>query len=127
MKLNPLYDEGLRLTPPGKLVKWEKPMTDTQAILDERRVTHGEFYLNARITEQLIDTLRSSPHWLHIPYETRNALTMTCCKMSRLVSDKGYKHEDNYADILGYMTLALDSVRESKSFKQELERDGHYL
>jgi len=90
-------------------------MKQTEEILAERRVTHGEFYLNARITEQLINVLRSSPHWLRIPFETRNAMTMTCCKMSRLVSDKGYKHEDNYADIIGYMTLALDSVRESKS------------
>lgn len=101
-------------------------MTNTQTILAERRVTHGEFWLNARITEQLIDVLRSSPHWLHIPFETRNAMTMACCKMSRLCSDRGYEHEDNYADIIGYMTLALNSVRENQTFKQELEQEGHY-
>lgn len=87
-------------------------MTRTDEILAERRTTHGEFWLNARITEQLIDVLRSSPHWLHIPYETRNALTMTCTKISRLVSDQGYKHVDNYADIIGYITLALQNVED---------------
>ena len=102
-------------------------MKQTEEILAERRVTHGEFWLNARITEQLINVLRSSPHWSRIPWESRNAMTMTCCKMSRLCSDQGYKHEDNYADIIGYMTLALESVQENKSFKQELIKEGHYL
>jgi hypothetical protein len=101
-------------------------LTGTESILKERRQTHGEFWLNARITEQLIDVLRSSPHWLSIPYETRNALTMTCCKMSRLVNDKGHLHEDNYADIIGYTQLALTATRGSKEFIRELEKEGHF-
>jgi len=95
-------------------------MTYTKEILDERGKTHGEFWLNARIMEQLVDVLRSSPHWLSIPYETRNALTMTCTKMCRLVSKDGYKHLDNYQDIIGYTTLALEAeVNRQDFFKQE--------
>jgi hypothetical protein len=99
-------------------------MPEVNNTLAERRVTHGEFWLNARVTEQLVDVLRSSPHWLKIPYETRNALTMTCAKMSRLVSDKGFKHLDNYVDIIGYITLAHDAQVDREQFKQELIKEG---
>lgn len=99
---------------------------NTDDLLNERNKTHGEFWLNARIMEQLVDVLRSSPHWLSIPYETRNAMTMTCTKMCRLVSKNGYAHLDNYHDIMGYMTLALEAEQSRQQFTKELEKEGHY-
>lgn len=94
-------------------------------VLHQRNETHGRFYNNARISQQLKAVIHSQDTWLHQDFEVREALDMICSKVSRILSGK-HNELDNWTDIVGYATLAREHIIESNNFKQELIKDGHY-
>ncbi len=76
-------------------------------ILIERNSTHGSFADNGRIAQALKNIMRSGPNWNHLDGVEREALDMICSKISRIVSGKLH-FPDNWQDITGYATLALE-------------------
>lgn len=76
------------------------------ALISERSKTHGEFRDNARISQQIMETLRSGPSWKFMSSEQRQALDFISCKMARIVcGDPSFP--DHWIDIAGYATLAV--------------------
>lgn len=76
-------------------------------LLIERGGTHGSFASNGRIAQALKNIVRSGPRWEQLDDVERESLDMICCKISRIVSGKPH-FADNWRDIIGYATLALE-------------------
>ena len=76
-------------------------------LLTERGDTHGSFADNGRIAQALKNIVRSGPSWGHLDDIEREALDMICSKISRILSGKLH-FADNWQDIVGYSTLALE-------------------
>jgi hypothetical protein len=81
-------------------------MTDkTDALLTERGSTHGDFSVNADLSQRLKRILRESPGWTNLHPVHREALDVIALKVSRILSGKPYE-PDHWADIAGYARLA---------------------
>ena len=83
-------------------------------LLTERGNTYGSFADNGRIAQALKDIVRSGPRWEHLDDIEREALDMICSKISRIVSGKLH-FPDNWRDVIGYATLALNEINERES------------
>ena len=79
----------------------------TEALLDERGKTHGQFSQNAIYGQELRLLFRSSPQWSTLPAVQREALDLIACKLSRILSGQ-WQFDDHWADIAGYVGLARD-------------------
>ena len=74
------------------------------SILDEREKTHGEYYRNAMMAQELKDVLRRGKNWKTLDDTQRETLEMIASKIGRILS--GNPHEvDHWKDIAGYATL----------------------
>lgn len=78
----------------------------TDALLNERGSTHGDFTCNALYAQQLRTLFRSSPQWIGMRPEHREALDMAATKLSRILSGQA-SFDDHWIDLIGYFTLAL--------------------
>ena len=73
-------------------------------ILDERHKTHGDYYLNAMMAQELKDVMRRGKNWKTLDDTERETLEMIATKIGRVLS--GNPHEiDHWRDIAGYATL----------------------
>ena len=92
------------------LVEWSNPIQD---LLIERNGTHGSFHDNGRISQGIKSVIHSGPNWQRLSPIKREALDMIASKISRILSgDSNYP--DNFQDIIGYATLALEECDEPK-------------
>lgn len=74
------------------------------SILDEREKTHGEYYRNAMMAQELKDVLRRGKNWKTLDDTQRETLEMIASKIGRILS--GNPHEvDHWKDIAGYAAL----------------------
>lgn len=87
----------------------------------ERHATHGDFKLNAQISQELKQVIAkwdtkglSAPH--------REALEMICLKMSRILSGRA-DFKDHWDDIGGYARLGADHI-DTKSRLSLLNQDS---
>ena len=78
----------------------------TDALLEERGATHGQFIDNAYFAQTLRALFRESPHWRTMPLEHREALDQMAGKFSRILSGQSRFH-DHWRDVQGYAELAL--------------------
>ena len=77
---------------------------DTEKLLDERRKTHGDYAVHARITQEALAVFTQGPNWPTLPPTVRETIHMICHKLGRVVS--GNPNEpDHYDDIAGYAKL----------------------
>jgi Domain of unknown function (DUF6378) len=76
-----------------------------EAILTERRQTHGSFDQNAGLSQGLKALMRSSPGWPTMSDVQREALDCIALKLSRILSGQA-DYRDHWDDIAGYARLA---------------------
>jgi hypothetical protein len=72
--------------------------------LTERGKRYGLFIENAELSQDLKGRLEAHPNYLNLAPDQREALTVICQKIARILSgDPNYP--DNWHDIAGYATL----------------------
>lgn len=80
-----------------------------KAVLAERKDTHGEFTVQASITQALKDVMRSCKGWDRLSVIQREALEMNAHKIARILA--GNPHfKDHWTDIAGYAQLVADRL-----------------
>jgi hypothetical protein len=79
-------------------------MQNTDALLDDRQRTHGEFAVHARITQEIKAIMHASPNWAGLPLTHREGLEMIAHKIGRALAGD-YTFADHYADMQGYARL----------------------
>lgn len=82
---------------------------NTEAILAERKATHGSFSDNARISQALKRMLHAEPTWLALTEIQKEAIDMFCLKLSRIMSGQAAT-KDHWDDLAGYAILASKEI-----------------
>lgn len=81
-------------------------MTDLDALLVERKKTHGEFSDHAEATQRMKEILHAYEGWLRMTVVEREAAEMIVHKLGRAVT--GNPHfADHWQDIAGYALLVV--------------------
>lgn len=84
-------------------------MTDIDALLTERKTTHGEYSDHARYSQALKAIIRSSPNWLGMDPHQKETLEMVAHKIARILAgDPNFK--DHWLDLAGYPSLSAARV-----------------
>ena len=91
---------------------------EIREILNERQKTHGDFTLNAQVSQDLKTILtraiqREGNNVCYKPYELE-ALDMICHKLSRIVAGN-HAEPDHWRDLSGYSTLVADRLELDKT------------
>lgn len=93
--------------------------TNISDTLNERGSRYGDFTDNARVSESLMDTLRSEEGYQNLRPIHRAALNVIMQKASRIVNGNP-EYKDNWHDIEGYAKLAEDRCLELVKVQMEL-------
>lgn len=80
-------------------------MVETESLLSARKGTHGDFGMNASVSQSLKLTLRCREGWNDLTAIERESIEMICLKISRIMSGQSSYH-DHWDDIAGYAKLA---------------------
>lgn len=85
-----------------------------QATIEERNETHGDYSVQARLSQEQKSLLRSNPGWHQLTVEQKETLDMVCVKMSRILC--GAPNEpDHWLDIMGYVKLVHNKLTTGKT------------
>lgn len=78
------------------------------AILQEREKTHGDFAVNAAVSQGLKIVLRGSVRWGDLDARQKEAIDMICCKLGRIMAgDAGFA--EHWIDLAGYAQLGREA------------------
>lgn len=77
------------------------------AVLTERRGTHGDYQEHAAITQQLEDIMRASGNWNRLEFHEKETLHMIAHKIGRILAGDPHFH-DHWVDMAGYAKLSAD-------------------
>jgi len=83
----------------------------TEEILEQRQQTHGNYRLNAKVSQRLIDTIQyeMTPAWRELQPYQRHSIQMICMKLGRIaVGDPD--EVDHWRDIAGYAELVVKEL-----------------
>jgi Domain of unknown function (DUF6378) len=75
--------------------------------------THGDFDECARVSQEVLRTMRSAPRWKDLTDAQVEAIQMIAHKLHRIVCGDP-NHLDHWVDIAGYARLAQRSVEKAK-------------
>ena len=90
-------------------------MNNIKDILEERQKTHGDFALNAIISQKLKTTIRTySTNTLEFTNQMKEALDVICGKIARIIAGDPF-HVDHWRDIAGYATLVQNMLKEKEN------------
>jgi hypothetical protein len=81
------------------------PNQDIDKLIQEREKTHGSFYENAIIAQNLKFSMRDHPHWEEMMAVERQSLEAIADKISRIIASPRFFAE-HWNDIAGYAKLA---------------------
>lgn len=84
-------------------------MTTIDDTLAERGARYGDFTDHARVAQRLQFNLRDKTNWARLSDVQRQALTVICDKLARIVTGDPNYH-DNWHDIQGYAKLVEDRL-----------------
>lgn len=84
-------------------------MTDIDALLTERKTTHGEYSDHARYSQSIKDIIRSSPNWLVMEPHQKETLEMVAHKIARILTGD-HAFDDHWKDMAGYSKLSADRL-----------------
>ena len=84
---------------------------NTNAILNERQTTHGDFADNARVSQYMKEVVTHEIGWRQLTLVQREAIHMIILKLGRIVTGDPCVR-DHWDDIAGYATLASTRVHE---------------
>lgn len=77
--------------------------------LEERNNTHGDFGINAMISQELKEYFAKYPGWDTLSDVQKESLDMFALKLSRILS--GMSNEpDHWRDIAGYAMLVVNDL-----------------
>jgi len=80
-----------------------------EQVLAQRRGTHGDFTINAHISQMLKDSLRNQHGWGNLNDVQREALDMISLKIARALSGNP-DFKDHWDDIAGYAKLVSQRI-----------------
>lgn len=83
-------------------------------LLKQRGEQYGSFVSHSNISQELQDTLRDNPKWFELLNIQKEALTLICHKMARIINGDPL-YLDNWVDICGYSQLVVNYLVEEKS------------
>lgn len=87
-------------------------MTDaTDALLETRRATHGDFTANAANTQATMRLWQKAPRWEDLTDVQLETLHMIAHKVSRAICGNP-DEPDHWDDIAGYARLCADRTRD---------------
>jgi len=86
--------------------------------LKERGESYGEFTNNAKIAQELKDSVRGGVSWFEMAPDMKEAVHMILSKISRMVSGDPF-HIDSWEDIQGYAKLVADRLNEARPESNE--------
>lgn len=91
------------------------PIADpAQATIEERNSTHGDYEVQATLSQALKTLLRRQTGWDNLSIEQRETLDMLCVKMSRVLC--GDPNEpDHWLDMMGYVKLVHNQLLKGKT------------
>lgn len=78
-----------------------------EAILDERKKTHGDFAVHSQVSQNLKACLFYRKGWMNLSPMQRESLEMICHKIGRIMAGDP-NHADHWQDIAGYATLVVN-------------------
>lgn len=87
----------------------EPSLRDT---LDERGARYGNFHDRARISQALQRVIMSTPNYIHLAADQKEALGHIATKVSRILNGDS-EYVENWRDISGYATLVMDRLKET--------------
>ena len=102
--------EGMDFTAGGFRDR-EAALHPKPTLLSTRGKTHGNYSVQASITQQHRAVLRNAPGWEELSDVQKDAIEMISVKLSRILSGNP-DHRDHWEDIAGYATLAANGGRE---------------
>jgi hypothetical protein len=76
----------------------------TDALLEERGRTHGDFDENAKVIQELKRAMQRQPGWSRLDHSQAEALDMIAHKIGRILAGNP-NHADHWDDIAGYASL----------------------
>lgn len=79
-------------------------MTDINETLKQRNSTHGDFWVQARVAQNLKSTARLGDSWSSMTGAQREAIDMILHKVSRIVCGNS-SFDDHWLDIQGYAKI----------------------
>ena len=82
---------------------------DIDALLAERKQTHGDYPVVASISQQLKDMFRAQPGWARLSDVQREALDMECTKNARILAGNA-DEPDHWDDKAGYARLVSHTL-----------------
>ena len=89
----------------------EAHMKTVQNTLEERNATHGDFREGAKISQHLKKVVAT--YGVNLTPTHKESLDMIMHKIARLLNGDPM-HVDTWHDIVGYATLAVEDIEESK-------------
>lgn len=81
----------------------------SEALLSERKRTHGNFEDNARVSQSIKRIMREQPGWLSLTDVEREVMDMIALKFSRMLSGRSLEKQ-HWEDVVGYAKLALNQA-----------------
>lgn len=85
-------------------VKKKLAAKDTEATLQQRAQTHGDFREVARVAQNLKEVLKDSPNWDNLSATQKEVLEMNASKTARILCGDA-DEADHWHDICGYSKL----------------------
>lgn len=81
-------------------------VNNTEKLLKERQVTHGDYLEVARIAQAFRELMRNTHGWKKMNNAQRESLDSMASKFGRLGSGGNPHFRDHWDDLAGYATLA---------------------
>lgn len=79
-------------------------MSDVNATLNQRETIYGDFRVLATMAQWLRSEMRTTPNWLALAPDQKEALDMIAAKLARILCGD-QDHFDSWHDIAGYAQL----------------------
>jgi len=115
--IGPIFSKGTYIppkpTPATTPATTPPPDTTIQDTLAERGKKYGEFKDHAKISQSLKRAMWATTRWVDLPDDTKEALEMIQHKIARVLNGDP-EYDDTYRDVVGYATLVLDRILNSK-------------
>lgn len=87
----------------------ETTFAPLEALLAERKSTHGEYRDHARYSQTLKAIMHESPNWASMEDHQRETLEMVAHKIGRILAGD-HRFDDHWKDISGYAKLTADRL-----------------
>ena len=87
----------------------------SEEILEQRQQTHGDYRLNAELSQNLLEFVMGTmgERWFAMAPYQRHSIQMICMKLARVAVGK-HDEIDHWRDISGYAELVVRELEEKE-------------